>query len=128
MCMDPAAAELRHRKGLEKAAAKGAAKASAAAATLSAGAWAERDLLEQDALLRECSSGGHLLVLRSALRNSALFSEELRAAARLVALPERLLAPLGGGLWVLRGAGDEPSAGALLARYSAQCQPVQLEH
>ena len=126
MYVDPAEAELRHRKGLEKAAAKGAAKASAAAATLSAGAWAERDLLEQDALLRECSSGGHLLVLRSALRNSALFSEELRAAARLVALPERLLAPLGGGLWVLRGAGDEPSAGALLAHHIPRLGGVRL--
>ena len=51
-------------------------------------------------------------MLRAPLRTGALFAEELRGAARHAGLPEALLKPLGGGLWLLRGGGTGAAAAA----------------
>ena len=94
-------------------AAKRLARESAERLAKAAGAWAEPEsLLGQDELLHTCNKDDTLLVLRAPLRTGALFAEELRGAARHAGLPEALLKPLGGGLWLLRGGGTGAAAAA----------------
>lgn len=108
-------------EGIIKMKIKAAARESAAALAAAAGAWADQDFRPQDELLEACAAGGLLLVLRAPYRSATLFSEELRAAARLASLPEHLLVPLGAGLWLLRGETDSLEAAQLLSRLPQLC-------
>ena len=62
-------------------------------------------------LLAACAGGGTLLLLRGPTRSASLFAEELRAAARHVALPAALLRPLCRGLWLLPPPAAEDAVG-----------------
>ena len=68
---------------------------------------AERPAAELLAACGEGGAGGTLLLMRGPTRSASLFAEELRAAARHVALPAALLRPLCRGLWLL----PPPAAG-----------------
>ena len=57
-------------------------------------------------------TGGTLLLMRGPTRSASLFAEELRAAARHVALPAALLRPLCRGLWLLPPPPAGDAAGA----------------
>ena len=72
--------------------------------------WREDVELTPAELLAACTeggAGGTLLLMRGPARSASLFAEELRAAARHVALPPALLRPLCRGLWLL----PPPAAG-----------------
>jgi hypothetical protein len=72
--------------------------------------WREDVELTPAELLAACGeggAGGTLLLMRGPARSASLFAEELRAAARHVALPPALLRPLCRGLWLL----PPPAAG-----------------